>query len=461
MRFKSLREGFQYSITLQPKISIFAFYTTFRILLSSFLLATSLCQSQSVVTGVRQALPLRPRLPEKRHPEKTVGTLLIYLLQITDIDLQALNFLFSYPPKFIKQAGFEGSVGTRDPAHYDMHLHSQLILKDVMPFPDMLEQLAGVVDSKRFPSTGNTRSLPRVPYDHDLHRLRVREKLQADSGITIGPEADLQKQYPELQKLASLIASTLFAGLGQWSNIFRFSDNPTSTMACAVADGYLSPDKAAVKKAGLPKDLDGDIQLVIKKGLSDFLFWEFKSMNAGSEGVMRAISHLAGSKFPWVRCPTSQSCNAQFCKKLNNRFQFTVTGHKTGVDGDIFEDPSDADSGVSNSGRIRLDRSKIDSSVASVLDTSGWKFKCAERKTQKGTKKRRKSGDGSDEVEGDDIEDDGGANDRLPFNEGDFKKALKIIQQVPVILLIFCVITSDMRNRCGPKQSTLMQLSWF
>ncbi len=84
-------------------------------------------------------------------------------------------------------------------------------------------------------------------------------------------------------------------------------------------------------------------------------------------------------------------------------------------------------------------------------DTSGWKFKCVERKTQKGTKKRRKSGDGSDEVEGDDIEDDGGANDRLPFNEGDFKKALKIIQQVPVVLPISCVITSDMRDRCGPE----------
>ncbi|PBL01837.1 hypothetical protein ARMGADRAFT_230809 [Armillaria gallica] len=374
----------------------------------------------------------------------------------------ALNFLFSYPPKFIKQAGFEGSVGTRDPAHYDMHLHSQLILKDVIPFPDMLEQLAGVVDSKRFPSTGNTRSLPRVPYDHNLHRRLVREKLKAGSGITIGPEADLQKQYPELQKLASLIASTLFAGLGQWSNIFRFSDNPTSTMACAIADGYLSPDKAAVEKARLPKDLDSDIQLVIKKGLSDFLFWEFKSMNAGSEGVMRAISHLAGSKFPWVRCPTSQSCNAQFCKKPNNRFQFTVTGHKTGVDGDIFENPSDADSGVSDSGGIRLDRSGIDSSVASVLDTSGWKFKCAERKTQKGTKKRRKSGDGSDEVEGDDTEDDGGANDRLPFNEGDFKKALKIIQQVWAeavnVDATFMVLNAGSREFIGIRDRKLQRL---
>ncbi len=333
-----------------------------------------------------------------------------------------------------------------------MHLHSHLILKDVVSFPDMLEQLVDVVDSKLDQSNGNTKILPRVPNGHDLHRQRVIKKLNGTSGITVGHESDLQKNYPSLQKLSSLVASTLFTGLDQWSNIFKFNSNPTSMMPCALADGYLSFNKAAIARAGLSNDLDSDIQRVIEMGLEDFLLWEFKSMNAGSEGVMQAISHLAGSKFPWVRCPTSQSCNAQFCKKPNNRFQFTVTGHKTGEDGDIFEDGSDVKSGVSNSDGIRFDKSKIDFSVTSVLDTSAWKFKRGERKTQKGTKKRRKSDDGSDEVEGDDIEDDGGANDRLPFNEGDFKKALKTIQQVPVVLPISCVITSDMRDRCGPRQ---------
>ncbi|KAK0498160.1 hypothetical protein EDD18DRAFT_1350781 [Armillaria luteobubalina] len=374
----------------------------------------------------------------------------------------ALELLFNNPPKFIKQAGFEGSIGTRDPAHYDMHLHSQLILKDVISFPDMLEQLAGVVDSKRFPSTGKTKSLPRVPRDHDLHRLQVHEALQVENlGITIGPEADLQRQYPAIQKLSSLVASTLFTGVGQWSNIFRFSDNPTSTMACAIADGYLSPDKAAIKKVRLPKSLERDIQLVIDKGLSDFLLWEFKSMNAGSEGVMQAINHLAGSKFPWVRCPTSQSCKAQFCKKSNNRFQFTVTGHKTGEDGGIFEDASDVASGASNRDGIRFDKSKIDSSVTSVLDTSRWKFKCGEKKSPKGTKKRRKSGDESDDVE-DDIEDDGGANDRLPFNEGDLKKALKIIQQVWAeavnVDATFMVLNAGSREFIGVRDRKLQRL---
>ncbi|PBL01857.1 hypothetical protein ARMGADRAFT_1071355 [Armillaria gallica] len=375
----------------------------------------------------------------------------------------ALKSLFDRRPKFTKPADFKGSVGTRDPAQYDMHLHSQLILKDIVLFPDMLDQLAGAVDYKLYPPTGGTMKLPRVPDSHVLDPDRVSMTLKEDKkGFKIRHESDLQTEYPSLQKLSSLVASTLFAGLDQWSNIFEFNNNPTSMMPCALADGYLSFNEAVIARAGLSNDLGSDIQRVIEMKLADFLLWEFKSMNAGNEGVMRAISHLAGSKFPWVRCPTSQSCNAQFCKKPNNRFQFTVTGHKTGEDGDIFEDPSDVDSGISNSSGIRFDRSKIDSSVASVLDTSGWKFKCAERKAQKGTKKRRKSGDGSDEVEGDDIADDGGANDRLPFNEGDFKKALKIIQQVWAeavnVDATFMILNAGSREFIGIRDRKLQRL---
>ncbi|KAK0490413.1 hypothetical protein IW261DRAFT_1601273 [Armillaria novae-zelandiae] len=366
---------------------------------------------------------------------------------------EALEFLFNYQPKFAKKAGFDGSDGTRNPAHYDMHLHSQLILKDV---------LAGVVDSKRFPSTGSARCLPRVPASAPLHPDQLPLRMKSPIGFTIGPESDLEKHYPGLQNLSSLVASTLFAGLDRWSNIFEFNKNPKSMKPCALADRYLSFDKAAMAKADLSDNLDRDIQLVIEKHLGDFLFWEFKSMNAGSEEVMRAISHLAGSKFPWVRCPTSESCDAQFCKKPDNRFQFTVTGHKTGEDGDIFKDASDVDSGASNSGGVRFDRSKIDPSVTSVLDTSGWKFKCSERKSPKGTRKRRKSGDESDDVEEGNIEDDGGANDRLPFNEGDFKKALKIIQQVWAeavnVDATFVVLNAGRREFIGIRDRKLQRL---
>ncbi|KAK0231417.1 hypothetical protein IW262DRAFT_1478622, partial [Armillaria fumosa] len=374
----------------------------------------------------------------------------------------ALEFLFNYRPKFNKKAGFMGSSGTRDPSYYDMHLHSRLILKDVVLFPDMLNQLAGVVDFKRFPSTGSTRCLPRVPASYTLHPDTIPEVMEAPEGFTIGPESDLEMRYPRLQNLSSLVASTLFTGLDRWSNIFEFKKNPTSMTPCALADRYLSFDKAAIAKGNLSNGLDQDIQLVIKKHLGDFLFWEFKSMNAGSEGVMRAISHLAGSKFPWVRCPTSESCDAQFCKKPDNRFQFTVTGHRTGEDGDIFADASDVNSGASNSGGVRFDRSKIDPSVTSVLDTSRWKFKCGEKKSPKGTKKRQKPGDESDDVEEGDIEADGGANDRLPFNEGDLKKALKIIQQVWAeavnVDATFMVLNAGRREFIGIRDRKLQRL---
>ncbi|KAK0205964.1 hypothetical protein DFS33DRAFT_1381067 [Desarmillaria ectypa] len=378
----------------------------------------------------------------------------------------ALEFLFDYRPKFTKPPGFERSDRSRNPAQYDMHLHSQLILKDIILFPDMLKQLAGVADPKRFPQTRGTRKLPLVPDGHDLHPHRIRENLKAASGFTIGPEIDLQRQYPNLQNLSSRVASTLFAGLDQWSSIFQYDEKPTSMMPCALADGYLSLDRDAIAKARLPKDLDSDIQLVIETGFSDFLFWEFKSMNAGSDGVMRAIRHLAGSEFPWVRCPKSRSCGGRFCKKTNNRFQFTVTGQKTGTDGNILEDTSNFKSGISNRSTLSFDKSNIDFSVSSAPNTSGWKFKCGERKPRKEAKRRSISGDGSDEVEGDDIEDDGGANDesvyRLPFNKGDFTKALKIVQQVWAeavnVDATFMVLNAGSREFIGIRDRKLQRL---
>ncbi|KAK0437290.1 uncharacterized protein EV420DRAFT_1753512 [Desarmillaria tabescens] len=380
----------------------------------------------------------------------------------------ALEFLFNYRPKFKKPTGFEGSDGTRGTAQYDMHLHSQLILKDIILFPDMLEQLAGAVNSQHCTSTGSIRDLPPVPEGHDLHRLSVHQNLQEFEGIEIGPEVDLQRQYPKLQNISSLVASTLVAGLGQWSSIFQYSEKPISMMPYALADGYLSLNKDIVAKAGLPDDLDSDIQLVIETGLSDFLFWEFKSMNAGSEGVMQAISHLAGSKFPWVRCPTSQSCGGRFCQKTNNRFQFTVTGHKTGVDGGILEDTSDIKSGVSNRRTPRLDKSNIDLSPTSVLNTSGWKFKLPERKLRKAGSKRKPAS--PDEVGGDNSEDEcdasGGADDgsvhRLPFTKGDFYKALKIIQQVWAeavnVDVTFMVLNAGSREFIGIRDRNLQRL---
>ncbi|KAK0447999.1 hypothetical protein EV421DRAFT_1705895 [Armillaria borealis] len=293
-----------------------------------------------------QAHPLHPNLPESRNrsPENTVRRSPAYSLQIPDIHSQALIFLFDHCPKFPK---FEGDVGTRDPAQYDMHLHSELILKDIVLFPDMLDQLAGVVDSKLHHLGGN---LPRVSRSANLHPTWVLSALQRGSGLSVGPEGNIRNSYFPLQHLSSLVALTLFAGLDRWSNIFRYSTRPYSMMPYALADGYMSLDENVIARAGLPEDVNSDIQLVIEMGLSDSLmFWDFQSMNTGSEGVMRAISYyLAGSKFPWTCCPTFRSCGGRFCRKTDDmfNFQFAITGYETGEDGGIFEDGSDIEFGV-------------------------------------------------------------------------------------------------------------------
>ncbi len=125
----------------------------------------------------------------KPLPETTVRGLPVCLLQSPDIHSQALKFLFDHCPNF---PNFEGNVGTRDLAQYDMHMHSELILKDIVLFPDMPDQLAGVVDSKLRHLSGN---LPRVSRSANLHPTRVLSTLQRGSGLSVGPEGDIRNSY--------------------------------------------------------------------------------------------------------------------------------------------------------------------------------------------------------------------------------------------------------------------------
>ncbi len=353
----------------------------------------------------------------------------------TDSDSQALKFLFNYRPKFVKLKNFEGSNGTRDPAQYDMHLHPQLILKDIILFPDMLKQLAGVVESEPSHLIRSNGSLPRVAINGLLDPDQVSSSMESSTGITIGPEADLQGEYGKLQKLSAVVASTLFAGLKNWSTIFKYNSKPISMAPCALADGYLSLDERAIKEAKLPKELDSELKLVIKNDLSDFLLVELKSMNAGSEAVYRAIGDLVGSEFSWVRCPKSRKCGASFCRKPGNRFQFSVTGHKTGEDGDIMEDEPSASTG----NPFRFNKSSINFSVVPVPDTRAWIFRRGRKNAQKKSGVKRRSDDGPEEENGEsgggNIDDDSAKEDgvTLPYTQEDFDKAKKIIQQVPVI----------------------------
>ncbi|KAK0498166.1 hypothetical protein EDD18DRAFT_79463 [Armillaria luteobubalina] len=356
----------------------------------------------------------------------------------------ALKFLFYHCPKFPKPAGFEGGVGIRDPAQYDMHLHSELMLKDIILFPDMLNQLAGVVDSRLHHLSGN---LPRVSRSALLHPTRVSMyMLPHCSGPSATSEDGILGRYLPLQRRSSLAASILFGGLDRWSNIFRYSTNPYYMKPYALAGGYTSLDPNVIAGAGLPDDLNRDIQLVIETGLSESLvIWDFQCINVGSEGVMRAISYLTGSKFPWACCSTYRKCGGRSCRRTDGMFksQYAVTGYKTGEDGGIFEDSSDIEFGVSNGGALRFDKSNINPSVESVLCTNGCKFK----------------------IEGDNLrlEDDSGINNgAVSFNEDDFTNALKIIQQVWAeavnVDATFIVLNAGNREFIGIRDRKLRRL---
>lgn len=323
-----------------------------------------------------------------------------------------------------------------------MHLHPQLALKDIVHFPDMLDQLAGAVDAKigAFLSNKGAQHLPRVDKLSILHHKQVSKVLDKEQTWVVSHEITLQTSYLNLQQYPALVASTLVTGLDEWSSIFQYSEKPTVTTACAEADRYLSLNMSAIEKAGIPEDLKTKLQLVVDKDLSDFLFWEFKSMNAGTMGVMLAIFHLMGSEFPWFRCPVSKHCDSQFCQKKNNRFRFTVTGNKTGVDGAILENEASKDNSDASISFV-FDQSKLDCSVEPIQNTRRWKFKKSKqpKKRARPEADNRHSTDVDDDnrYDDDDDDDDGddgdgepNDDDTLPFTEAEYHKALKIIQQV-------------------------------
>lgn len=343
-------------------------------------------------------------------------------------------------PKFTKLEGFTGSRDTRDFAHYDMHLHSQLTLKNIVYFPDMFNQLAEVVNSKMKPfrSRNAAKQLPHVDASCTLHQRLVSETLDEEGTWIIGREDMLQEIYPILQQYSSLVASTLVTGLDEWSTIFQFNKKPRVATTCAEADGYLSFDSASIEKSKLPEDLKRKLRLVIDKHLSGFLIYEFKSMNAGAKAVMLAIFYLTGSPFPWSRCPMSKHCNSQFCQMKGNRFRFNVTGSKTGVDGAVLEGKS-GNNNDSNAGCFSFDISESDNSHSTDVD-----------------------GNRSDDDDGSDAESNTD-DDTLSFTEADYHKALKIVQQVLTLLFhLRIVLKSDVtfKPRYGPKRSTSMQHSW-
>ncbi|KAK0447982.1 hypothetical protein EV421DRAFT_2033052 [Armillaria borealis] len=353
MYFKSLQKLLQQSITHQPKIPVLASTSPFNSVYHPYSQSRYYAIFKTSLVEHKASLPASCRSiaapKSSRKPKPLPGE-------------YALKFLFDHCPKFPK---FEGDVGTRDPAQYDMHLHSELILKDIVLFPDMLDQLAGVVDSKLHHLSGN---LPRVS--------RSANDLRVISGTVIPPYNTFHRRRSRLYSLA-------------------------------LIDGQTSSD--VIARAGLPDDLNSDIQLVIETGLSDSLmFWDFR----------------------------------RFCRKTDDifNFQFAIM-YKTGEDGGIFEDGSDIEFGVSNSGALRFDKSNINS----VLSTSGRKFK----------------------IEGDDIgfEDDGGTNDdALSFNEDDFTNALKIIQNVSVwaeavnVDATFMVLNTGSREFIGIRDRKLQRL---
>ncbi|CAA7267698.1 unnamed protein product [Cyclocybe aegerita] len=241
------------------------------------------------------------------------------------------------------------STSTRTPAHYDMHLDPDLILKKIVIVDDMSKRLASVCDDKRVASR--------------LNNMLDGQALQSSS------EAEMKGLLAETRirtgSVCASIASAVLFGAEDWStDVLKWITATEATRA--VADGFLVVDPAEHVLKRLPEGCNENIRAILDHHLKRIIVWEFKSLIAAPRDLMEGFADELGGDFPWIPCGAafpviqnsgpkivSHTCSPSESVVRNSHLtsmgHLTVTGRKTGPDSGVlasqFWAPSDRQAG--------------------------------------------------------------------------------------------------------------------
>ncbi|KAJ7664001.1 hypothetical protein DFH06DRAFT_1189169 [Mycena polygramma] len=272
------------------------------------------------------------------------------------------------------------NVNTRPPKHYDMHLHDDLILKQVKFMPDGTDirgHLCAAVDNA-FETHAVDLPSGVIPNEVKIAGWKAGRFMTNESAI-------VDFYHNTTAKTALKLASGLALGSQGWTRLLKFGQtDPENFGGGAISDGFLSMDPLQI---GIAKGDCGPAGERLINLLEDdhicnraLLVWEFKNMKAGGAPVMEEIAAIARSERPfhWTHCEKEASCT-------NKQQHFTgdgsvrVTGDRRGFDADwgtleVF----DSDAGESQSqsqSQSQTQSQDIDSSAAdpSHLDGDGLK----------------------------------------------------------------------------------------
>lgn len=240
------------------------------------------------------------------------------------------GFLKWTPETIIADEAHITSDDTRPPVAYDLHLHEDLVLKEIKHLPTLLTDLAQVADVH---VASYKKAVPHAVLGTDFPTYHTRSRYRPDRVVA---EASLVTIYENTTaQWCSLVASSLIFNQPFQKDIQLFKWTDTTPHSKAIADGFLNLHHANIKDpqitSSLSKASKAAINVLVDWQLEGLMIWEFKSLVAADLDKMKAIGELTGP-FKWKRCGdgSGYTCGAgQHGTKEGTRVK---TGRKTGPD---------------------------------------------------------------------------------------------------------------------------------
>ena len=235
----------------------------------------------------------------------------------------ALQGVLDWYPLPLK--GRQGAASTREPKHFDMHMHDQLILKHITHLPSLTTDLLAIVDMYLEDEHQKPILLPPTT-GFGFIPSRVMRTIDLKNGQDALKETEVQARQILVAKYLVPIASTLAFRLSDWhSHFFKWSLSAKGVTK-AIADGYFNI--TADDSPSIDPHIFHGLSLIAKY-FPNAAIWEFKSLVAGSKLHLDDIMTLSESPdlFPWVRC-SGAGCAAH----LDQDGTQVITGAPMGFD---------------------------------------------------------------------------------------------------------------------------------
>jgi len=245
----------------------------------------------------------------------------LYHPSVQKVRSQAIQFAQWCPKPVQHGLGHSSSPKTVPPKSFSQHLHEDLRLKKVLHNPEiagLLAIVAGDLLTDHLPTT--VEGCPTMSQDFPQKLSKIRRVVE------VLKEASLIPSYAEYAGYALTIGVTMEYGLETWSpGPFLWSNTGTRSVA-AEGDGSVHMQQSQMHTVKENEGLTATFSYFRQIGM-----WEFKSLDACTYDVMKAIQDLAHQdEFPWYTCEEGDNCKK--VHESSDPGQPKVQGARVGYD---------------------------------------------------------------------------------------------------------------------------------